>query len=83
MSRKSKREIEKALEELAPEPDIHTVSDVAVLTRDMVDGRGNVIEDRLPSHEPPDGFRAGPVIPTKSPVVTWRKLIPDDGTSDT
>ena len=82
MSRKSKREIEKAIEELTPEPEINTMSDVTVLTRDMVDEQGNVIEDRLPEHETPEGFESGPVIPTKSPVVTWRELIPSDGTSD-
>ena len=79
MSRKSKREIEKAIEQLAPEPKPDVVSGgVTVVTRDMVDEQGNVIEERLPTHEPPDGFTHGPTIPTKSPAVTWRELIPDD-----
>ena len=81
MTRKSKREIERELadarEEITPDPEINIISGgVTVVTSDTVD-------DDPPDPDPPDGYENGREIPTESPVVTWRELIPVDGAENT
>lgn len=88
MTRKSKREIEReieeAREEITPDPEINIISGgVTVVTSDMVDDDGNTLDDQLPEHDPPEGYKFGRVIPTESPVVTWRELIPVDDAENT
>jgi hypothetical protein len=84
MTRKSRRELEREIkrtrEEITPDPEVSIISEVTTVTSDMVDENGNLINDRLPEDDPPDGFEYGPVIPTTSPVVTWRELIPVEDT---
>jgi hypothetical protein len=59
---------------------VHSDSDFQVITEDMTDENGNVIEEKVPDFEPPEGYEHAGVIPTESPVVTWHKLEPiDDG----
>jgi len=72
-----KRRIERKIEEIEGDGprdvgDVH--SDVRVITDDMVNDRGNTIEEKVPDPEPPDGFELGDVVPTKSPVVTVHEL---------
>jgi hypothetical protein len=81
MTRKSRREIERALadarEEITPDPEVTIISGgVTVVTSDTVD-------DTRPDPDPPDGYENGREIPTDSPVVTWRELIPVDDAADT
>lgn len=88
MTRKSRREIERALadarEEITPDPEVTIMSGgVTVVTSDMVDEHGNTIDDKTPDPDAPDGFEFGPEIPTESPVVTWRELIPVDDAENT
>ena len=49
---------------------------MTVVTSDTVD-------DDPPDPDPPDGYENERVIPTKSPVVTWRELIPVDDAENT
>ncbi|MEZ3172741.1 hypothetical protein ABNG03_19355 [Halorubrum sp. RMP-47] len=82
MTKRTRRAIASRLEEIEEERDEPTEwnvhSDVRVITDDMVDDSGNTIEEKLPEPEPPDGWELGRVIPTESPVVTWRELTPVD-----
>jgi len=81
MTKRTRRAIASRLEEIEGDGprDVRVVhSDVQVITDDMVDDRGNTIEEKLPEPEPPDGWELGRVIPTESPVVTWRELTPVD-----
>lgn len=87
MTRKSKREIERELadarEEITSDPEINIISDVTTVTSDMMDESGGALDDQLPEDDPPEGFEYGAVVPTSSPVVTWRELIPVDDAEDT
>lgn len=81
MTKRTRRAIASRLEEIEGDGprDVRVVhSDVQVITDDMVDDRGNTIEEKLPEPEPPDGWELGRVVPTQSPVVTWRELTPVD-----
>lgn len=81
MTKRTRRAIASRLEEIEGDGprDVRVVhSDVQVITDDMVDDRGNTIEEKLPEPEPPDGWELGNVVPTESPVVTWRELTPVD-----
>ena len=81
MTKRTRRAIASRLEEIEGDGprDVRVVhSDVQVITDDMVDDQGNTIEEKLPEPEPPDGWELGRVVPTQSPVVTWRELTPVD-----
>lgn len=81
MTKRTRRAIASRLDEIEGDGprDVRVVhTDVQVITDDMVDDRGNTIEEKLPEPEPPDGWEWGRVVPTQSPVVTWRELTPVD-----
>jgi len=87
MTKDTRRGIENRLEDIeeieendsAGDWEIHG-GDFQVITEDMTDENGNVIEEKVPDFEPPEGYEHAGVIPTESPVVTWHKLEPiDDG----
>lgn len=86
MTRKSKREIERAIEdareEITPDREVNLISSVTTVTSDMLDENGRTVEDRLPEDDPPEGFEYGQVVPTESAVVTWRELIPVEDVDD-
>jgi len=68
MTRKSKRELEKDVEEVrdevTPEPEFSISSTVVTITEDMVDDRGDLVDEAT---VPEDAT----LLPTESPVVTW------------
>lgn len=68
-----KTELEK-LKDHATEPHIYTHT--VVITEDMTDVSGDLIEDKVPTPTPPDGFTYGEEIATQSPVCECYKLIP-------
>lgn len=87
MTRKSRRELEREIDELRDDGDDLVEfevmsSTVFTVTEDMTDDRGNVIEEREPDVEPPEGYEHAGIIPTESPVVTWHKFKPT-GDGDT
>ena len=85
MTRKSRREIEREIADLQDDDDlgeIEVFSSVVTITEDMTDDRGNVIEEKVPEREPPEGYAFGEVVPTESPVVTVRELIPETSTDE-
>ena len=81
MTKRTRRDIASRIEEIEGDGprdvgDVH--SDVRVITDDMVNDRGNTIEEETPDPEPPDGWELGNVVPTQSPVVTCWNLTPID-----
>jgi len=69
--RKTKRAIERYLEDLKNDrpTDIEVTSSVVTITEGMVDSRGNLIEERVPGSEPPEGYTRGEKIGIQSDVV--------------
>ena len=80
MTKRTRRAIASRLEEIEGDgpAEWNVYSDVRVITDDMVDDRGNTIEEETPDPEPPDGWELGNVVPTQSPVVTCWNLTPID-----
>lgn len=81
MTRKSKRDLEKRLEEIEGDgqpAEWDTESDIVTITDTMVDDSADVIEEKVPHTEAPDGYERGDVVPTESPVVTVRELVPEN-----
>lgn len=79
MTKRTRRAIASRLEEIEGDGprDVRVVhSDVQVITDDMVDDRGNTIEEETPDPEPPEGWELGNVVPTQSPAVTVHELEP-------
>ena len=77
MTKRTRRAIASRLEEIEGDGprDVRVVhSDVRVITDDMVNDRGNTIEEETPDPEPPDGWELGNAVPTQSPVVTVHEL---------
>jgi hypothetical protein len=68
-----------ALEKEGPPAEWNVHSDVRVITDDMIDERGNTLEEETPDPEPPEGWELGNVVPTQSPVVTVHEFIPEHG----
>ena len=76
MTKRTRRDIASRIEEIEGDgpAEWNVYSDVRVITDDMVDDRGNTIEEETPDPEPPDGWELGNVVPTQSPVVTVHEL---------
>lgn len=76
MTRKSKREIEKELNDLKGSglSDIEVSSSVTTITDDMTDGNGNLIDEKAPEPTTPDDYQLGEELETQSPVVTVYEL---------
>ena len=76
MTKRTRRDIASRIEEIEGDGPVewNVYSDVRVITDDMVDDRGNTIEEETPDPEPPDGWELGDVVPTQSPVVTVHEL---------
>lgn len=74
MTRKTKRQLEKELEQLKSNDsgDIEVTSSVVTITGDMTDGNGNLIDG--PSTQAPDEYELGDELETNSPVVTVHEL---------
>jgi len=81
MTKKKRRAIENAIEEIEEHgqpTDWNIHSQTRVITDDMTDDHGNLIEEKAPDTEPPEGYELGQILPTKSPVVTVHELRPAD-----
>ncbi len=81
MTKKTRRAIENALEEIEDHgqpTDWNIHSHTRVITDDMTDDHGNVIEEEATNCEPPEGYELGQIQPTQSPVVTVHELRPVD-----
>ena len=76
MTKRTRRDIASRIEEIEGDgpAEWNVYSDVRVITDDMVDDRGNTIEEETPDPEPPDGWELGNAVPTQSPVVTVHEL---------
>lgn len=72
MTRKSKRQLEKELEQLkgSGPSDIEVTSSVVTITEDMTNARGNLIEEP----EAPGDYELGGGLETNSPVVSVHEL---------
>jgi len=78
MTRKSKRELERALEELRDTPHRFDVtSSVVTITDDMTDESGALIEGRVPDSDPPEGYTRE-AFGVQSDVVGVYRLEPSD-----
>lgn len=80
MTRTTRRDIEKGIREVeeALPVEWNLTSEARVITPDMIDDDGNVIEENVPDFEPPEGYKIGGITPTQSPVVTCYDLEPID-----
>ena len=79
MTKRTRRNIKSTIEEIEQSgkpAEWNIYSESRVITDDMVDERGNTIEEETADPETPDGWELGRVEPTQSPVVTCWNLTP-------
>jgi hypothetical protein len=70
----TKDDLKSELEDLQHRPTMEVTSSVVTISQDMTDGRGNLIDEKIPDVDPPEGFELGNEVPTQSSVCVWHKL---------